>query len=395
MRLLDGKNVVLGVTGGIAVYKACDIVSRLRKLKANVDVIMTNSATKFVSPLTFSSMSQNPVTESMFKEPQQWDIEHISLAQKADVFLVAPATANIIGKVANGIADDMLSTTIMATKAKVIFAPAMNTGMYLNPIFQENMEKLKKLGYEFISPGEGRLACGDIGPGKLADPQQIVQYVEEYLNLNKDLLGKKILVTAGPTIESIDPVRYLTNHSSGKMGYKIAEMAEKRGADVVLISGPTHLDKPKNVKVIDIMSTEEMYEQVLKYFNDSDILIKSAAPSDYRPVKYSDSKLKKSNEDLDIKFVRNPDILKKCGEIKKEQKIIGFAAESNDLEKYALEKLKKKNLDMIVANDISKKESGFKSDNNKVILFKNDGSKDEYPLMRKEDLANIILDNIN
>lgn len=392
--MLEGKNVVLGVTGGIAVYKSCDIVSRLRKLDVNVDVIMTGSATKFVSPLTFASMSQNPVTSDMFDEPKNWDIEHISLAQKADVFLIAPATANIIGKIANGIADDMLSTTVMATKAKVIFAPAMNTAMYLNPIFNENMNKLKKIGYEFISPGEGRLACGDIGPGKLADPEVIVEYVKNELNIKKDLEGKKVLITAGPTIEKIDPVRYLTNHSSGKMGYKLAEAAKRRGAEVTLISGPTNLEKPQDIKVIDILSTDEMYEAVLKYFKDTDILIKSAAPSDYKPAIYNENKIKKSDEDLSIKLVRNPDILKKCGEIKENQIVIGFAAESENLENYALDKLNKKNLDMVIANDILSEDAGFKSDNNKVILIKKDGTKNKYSLMSKEDLANIILDNI-
>lgn len=392
--MFQGKNVVLGVSGGIAVYKACDIVSKFRKLSINVDVIMTKSATEFVRPLTFASMSQNPVTSDMFEEPRDWDIEHIALAQKADVFLIAPATANIIGKIANGIADDMLSTTVMATKAKVIFAPAMNTQMYLNPIVNENIKKLKKLGYEFISPGEGRLACGDIGPGKLADTEDIVEYVKNELSIKKDLKGKRILITAGPTIEKIDPVRFLTNHSSGKMGYKLAEAARKRGAEVTLISGPTNLERPQGINLIDVLSTEEMYEMVLEHFKDTDILIKSAAPSDYKVKKYSENKIKKASETLNIELVKNPDILKKCGEIKTNQQLIGFAAESQNLEDNAIAKLKKKNLDMIIANNILDENAGFKSDKNKVTLFKKDGFKKEYPLMTKENLANIILDNI-
>ncbi|MGO1369544.1 MAG: bifunctional phosphopantothenoylcysteine decarboxylase/phosphopantothenate--cysteine ligase CoaBC [Senegalia sp. (in: firmicutes)] len=392
--MFQGKNVVLGVSGGIAVYKACDIVSKFRKLSINVDVIMTKSATEFVRPLTFASMSQNPVTSDMFEEPKDWDIEHIALAQKADVFLIAPATANIIGKIACGIADDMLSTTVMATKAKVIFAPAMNTQMYLNPIVNENIKKLKKLGYEFISPGEGRLACGDIGPGKLADTEDIVEYVKNELSIKKDLKGKRILITAGPTIEKIDPVRFLTNHSSGKMGYKLAEAARKRGAEVTLISGPTNLERPQGINLIDVLSTEEMYEMVLEHFKDTDILIKSAAPSDYKVKKYSENKIKKASETLNIELVKNPDILKKCGEIKTNQQLIGFAAESQNLEDNAIAKLKKKNLDMIIANNILDENAGFKSDKNKVTLFKKDGFKKEYPLMTKENLANIILDNI-
>lgn len=392
--MFQGKNVVLGVSGGIAVYKACDIVSKFRKLSINVDVIMTKSATEFVRPLTFASMSQNPVTSDMFEEPKDWDIEHIALAQKADVFLIAPATANIIGKIACGIADDMLSTTVMATKAKVIFAPAMNTQMYLNPIVNENIKKLKKLGYEFITPGEGRLACGDIGPGKLADTEDIVEYVKNELSIKKDLKGKRILITAGPTIEKIDPVRFLTNHSSGKMGYKLAEAARKRGAEVTLISGPTNLERPQGINLIDVLSTEEMYEMVLEHFKDTDILIKSAAPSDYKVKKYSENKIKKASETLNIELVKNPDILKKCGEIKTNQQLIGFAAESQNLEDNAIAKLKKKNLDMIIANNILDENAGFKSDKNKVTLFKKDGFKKEYPLMTKENLANIILDNI-
>ncbi|MBS4536114.1 bifunctional phosphopantothenoylcysteine decarboxylase/phosphopantothenate--cysteine ligase CoaBC [Clostridium sp. D2Q-14] len=392
--MLKNKNIVLGVTGGIAVYKAVDVVSRLKKLNANIDVIMTDSASKFVTPLTFQSMSQNHVTVDMFKEPVNWDIEHISLAKKADIFLIVPATANVIGKVANGIADDMLTTTIMATKAKVIFAPAMNTQMYLNPIFKNNMKVLQELDYEFISPEEGRLACGDIGPGKLADPEYIVKYVIDHFNKKKDLEGKKVLITAGPTIEAFDPVRYISNHSSGKMGYSIAEEAKNRGANVTLISGPTKLLKPVGINIINVTSTEEMYEETIKYFKSTDILIKAAAPSDYKPISYNKNKIKKSEGSMHIELTRNPDILEKCGEIKDSQIIIGFAAETENIEEYAINKMENKNLDMIVANNIAEEGAGFKGDTNKVIIFNNSGKKKEYPLMSKKNLAKIILDNI-
>lgn len=390
--MLKGKNIVIGVSGGIAVYKVVDVVSRLRKLNANIDIIMTESATKFVTPLTFQSLSQNFVTVDMFKEPVNWEVEHISLAQRADLFLIAPATANIIGKVANGIADDMLSTTIMATKAKVVFAPAMNTQMYLNPIFIQNMEKLKGLGYEFIKPASGRLACGDYGEGKLADPEDIVNYVVNSFNNNKDLLGKKVLITAGPTIEPIDPVRYITNHSSGKMGYELSKEACLRGADVVLVTGPTNLDEPKGVKVIKINTTKEMLNAVDEYFETCDILVKAAAPLDYKPKIVSDRKIKKEGNDLKIEFERNPDILHTLSLKKSKQVIVGFAAETDDLIENALKKIEKKNLDLIVANDIKKKEAGFKSETNIVTLITKEGKIQEYPKMTKRELSKVIID---
>jgi phosphopantothenoylcysteine decarboxylase/phosphopantothenate--cysteine ligase len=392
--LLKDKNIVLGVTGGIAVYKAVDVVSKLRKLGANIDVIMTNSATKFVTPLTFQSLSQNLVTVDMFEEPKKWEIEHISLAQKADLFLIAPATANIIGKVANGIADDMLSTTIMATKAKVVFAPAMNTNMYTNPIFKQNMQKLKELGYEFIKPARGRLACGDFGEGKLADPVDIVNYVVELFSGNKELEGKKVLVTAGPTIEPIDPVRYITNHSSGKMGYAIAREARKRGAKVILISGPTKLDVPDGVEIINVNTTREMLEVIDKYFEDCDVLIKAAAPLDYRPKEVSSKKIKKNSDTLDIEFIKNPDILKYFGSKKKNQILVGFAAETNDIIENAINKIKNKNIDFIVANDVSKKDAGFKSETNIATIIDRYGNINDYPKMTKDTLAGIIIDKV-
>lgn len=391
--MLSNVNIVLGVTGGIAAYKAVDVVSRLKKLGANVDVIMTKSATKFVTPLTFQSLSQNFVTVDMFAEPKKWEVEHISLAQKADIFLVAPATANIIGKVANGIADDMLTTTIMATRAKVIFAPAMNTNMYRNPIFKENMEKLKNLGYEFIKPASGRLACGDYGEGKMAEPADIVEYIKMYFE-KRTLLNKKIIVTAGPTIEKIDPVRYITNFSSGKMGYSIAIEAKRRGADVILITGPTNLDKPDGIKVINISTTMEMLKAIEEYFDECDVLIKAAAPLDYRPEVVSNKKIKKQDGSLNIKFVRNPDILAHFGKLKKKQILVGFAAETDDVIENAIKKIKIKNLDLIVANDVTMKNAGFRSNTNIATIIDRKGHKENYPQMTKEELARIILDKV-
>ena len=300
--MLRNKTVVLGVSGGIAVYKACDVVSRLKKLNANVHVIMTKGATEFVTPLTFQSLSQNYVVSDMFEEPKTWDVEHISLAKKADVFLIAPATANVIGKVANGICDDMLTTTVMATTGKVLIAPAMNTNMYKNPILQKNINTLKELGYNFVNPESGRLACGDVGEGKLASPETIVNAVVDLLNNdNKDLLGKKIMITAGPTVENIDPVRYLTNRSTGKMGYAIAKMAANRGADVTLVSGPTNIAPPSNIKkLIKVQSAQDMYNAIMDNFDENQVIIKSAAVADYKPKNYSDKKIKKSNDDLII-----------------------------------------------------------------------------------------------
>lgn len=391
-----GKCVVIGVTGGIAVYKALDVISTLRKKDIEVHVIMTESATKFVNPLTFQSISQNMVVTDMFAEPKAWEIQHISLAQKADLMLIAPATANIIGKVANGIADDMLSTTIMAaSKAKVIFAPAMNTNMYQNKIVQNNIEKLKNFGYDFIEPASGRLACGDVGIGKLADINTIVEKVLSELNdKKKDLEGKKVLISAGPTIAPIDPVRYITNRSTGKMGYSIAKEAKDRGAEVVLVSGPTNLNPPKDVKIINIKTNEEMKNEIFKYFDWADIVIKSAAVADYKPKEYSTEKIKKGEGDLNISLTRDNDILKSLGEIKTHQVLVGFAAESNDVLKNADKKLKNKNLDFIVANDITASDTGFGSDDNKVVILSKDNEKLELEKMSKIEVASNIFDMI-
>ncbi|RDY25199.1 bifunctional phosphopantothenoylcysteine decarboxylase/phosphopantothenate--cysteine ligase CoaBC [Romboutsia weinsteinii] len=393
--MLKDKTVVIGVSGGIAVYKACDVVSRLKKLGINVHVIMTESATEFVTPLTFQSLSQNYVVSGMFDEIKTWDVEHISLAKKADVFLIAPATANMIGKIYNGIADDMLSTTIMATKAPVLIAPAMNTNMYENPIVQRNINSLKELGYKFIEPESGRLACGDVGKGKLATPETIVEEVVKLLQVEQDLKGKSIIVTAGPTVESIDPMRYITNRSTGKMGYAIAKEAINRGADVTLISGPTKIAPPQNLKkLVKVESANEMYSAVLDNLEDNQVVIKSAAVADYKPKNYSNKKIKKSDDDLSIELDRTNDIAFEVGKIKNNKILVGFAAETNDLIENAKNKVKKKNLDFIVANDLTAEGAGFGVDTNIVKIIDREGTITEYPKMKKEEVANVILDKV-
>lgn len=391
----DSRTVVIGVSGGIAVYKALDVISRLRKENVCVHVIMTKSAIEFVNPISFQSLSQNIVNHDMFEEPKALEIQHISLAKKADLFVVVPATANIIGKVANGIADDMLTTTIMATKAPVIFAPAMNVNMYNNPIVQGNIQKLKAYGYDFIYPTTGRLACGDVGEGKLAQTDDIFEIIMSNLYPIKDMLGTKVLVTAGPTIAPIDPVRFITNRSSGKMGYAIAKEARDRGAIVTLISGPSNEKEPFGVSFIRINTNEEMMTAVINNYEDSDIVIKAAAVSDYKPKVYSSNKIKKSENGLNLELVRDNDILKELGLHKKRQILVGFAAESNDLLQNANEKLLKKNLDYIVANDITKADVGFGTDDNKVIIL----SKDNEPLaiekMTKKQVARELFNLIN
>jgi phosphopantothenoylcysteine decarboxylase / phosphopantothenate---cysteine ligase len=391
------KCVCIGISGGIAVYKALDIISALRKKDIDVRVIMTDSATKFVTPLSFQSLSQNMVVTDMFAEPKAFEIQHISLAKRADVFLVAPATANIIGKVANGISDDMLSTTIMATRAKVIFAPAMNTNMYENPIVQDNIEKLKKYGYEFIEPASGRLACGDLGKGKLADVNTILERVLEALNekeQSKDLIGKNVLISAGPTYSKIDPVRFITNRSTGKMGYYIAEEAKRRGANVTLVSGPTNINPPAGIKVINITTNEEMKNAILDNFEESHIVIKSAAVADYKIKNYSNEKIKKGEGDLTLTFVRDNDILKILGEKKNNQILVGFAAESNNVVENAKKKLERKNLDYIVANDITSADTGFGSDDNKVIIISKGEEEIYLDKMSKKEVASKIFETI-
>ncbi|HBM76243.1 MAG TPA: bifunctional phosphopantothenoylcysteine decarboxylase/phosphopantothenate--cysteine ligase CoaBC [Clostridiaceae bacterium] len=392
--MLNGKKVVMGICGGIAAYKAADVVSRLKKQGAEVDVIMTRSAANFITPLTFQSLSGNHVVVDMFEKPVSWEIKHISLAKKADIFVIVSATADMIGKIANGIADDMLSTTVMATKAPVLIAPAMNTNMYENPIVQNNIDKLKKYGYLFTEPAYGRLACGDVGYGKLAAVDDIIDDISVILNDKKDYKGLTVMVTAGPTIEAIDPVRYITNHSSGKMGYAIAKCARNRGAEVILISGPTSLKPLRNVKVVNVLSNHDMYDAVMNNFDDCDIVVKAAAPADYRPLKYSSQKIKKDDDNLVLYLEKNIDILKELGERKGDKILVGFAAESQDLIKNAKDKVLKKNLDFIVANNIMSKDTGFKSDDNAVCIIDRDGGIDNIPRMSKIELADIILDKI-
>lgn len=392
---MSNKCVVLGVTGGIAAYKSLDIVSTLVKQDIDVRVIMTKAATEFVTPLSFQSLSKNQVIVDMFEEPKSWEIQHISLAQRADLMLIAPATSNVIGKVANGIADDMLSTTIMATKAPVVFALAMNTNMYENKIVQNNIDKLKNFGYEFIEPASGRLACGDIGKGKLEKVDIICEEILSRLYEKKDLVGKKVLITAGPTISPIDPVRYITNNSSGKMGYAIAKEARDRGAEVTLISGPSSLEAPIGINFIRVKTNEEMFKAVLSKFNDSDIVVKSAAVADYKAKNYSTEKIKKGDGGLNLEFIRDNDILKNLGERKKEQILVGFAAESNNLLDNAAEKLRKKNLDYIVANDITARDTGFASDFNKVYIIDAEGNTKGLDKMTKREVARELFDLIN
>lgn len=392
--MLKNKNIVLGVCGGIAAYKTCDLVSRLVKAEANVDVIMTENAVKFINPLTFQALSSNQVIVDMFKEPKYWEIQHISLAKKADLVIIAPATANIIGKIANGIADDMLTTTVMATRAPIVFAPAMNCNMYENKILQSNINRLKELGYKFIEPGEGRLACGDIGKGKMAEPGDIETYISNILNQKRDFEGKTIIVTAGPTREAIDPVRFISNHSTGKMGYAIAEKAAERGAKVYLISGPTSLEAPNGVNIISVNSAKDMQKRIMEHFHEAQIIIKSAAVADYAPAVAHEQKMKKSDQNLFIELVKNPDILYELGKIKEDKILVGFAMETQNLIENAKEKVLKKNLDFIVANDLFTEGAGFASDTNVVKIIDRNGNVESLPKMPKSQLADLILDKI-
>lgn len=393
--MLKDKKIVLGVTGGIAAYKAAGIVSKLRQEGAEVRVIMTKEAAEFVTPLTFRELSGSPVAMDMWAEVAHWNVAHIALANWADLFLIAPATANILAKAANGIADDILTTTLLATKAPVFFAPAMNTNMYDNPLTQQNIETLKAFGMHFIEPANGHLACGVSGKGRLPEPEEIIAEVENFFTMGEQLKGKKVLVTAAGTIEPIDPVRFIGNRSSGRMGYAIAEEAKKRGADVVLVSGPSALVPPSGVRVINVETTGEMREAVLKEFADTDITIKAAAVADYRAKTVADNKIKKNDSNLIIELEKNPDILMELGSLKKDgQILVGFAAETQNLIKFAKEKLEKKNLNFIIANDVTKPNAGFNYETNLIKILSRDGSIEEFPLMSKRELAKIILDRV-
>ena len=389
------KNIVLGVTGSIAAYKACDITSKLAKKSINIDVIMTKSATNFVHPLTFQTLSSNVVNVDMFDDIKYWEVNHISLAKKADILLIAPATANIIAKLANGIADDMLSSVALATKNQIVIAPAMNTNMYENPATIENIEKLKKRGVKFIEPDNGMLACKDVGKGKLADVDTIVDIIDFYLNKTNELENKNILITAGATIEDIDPVRYITNNSTGKMGYALAEVSALMGANVTLISSKNNLKLPYGIKNhITIRSAKDMYDEVLSLYDNMDIVIKSAAVADYTPLQKLENKMKKCDANLSITLKRTNDIIKKLGELKKHQILVGFAAETQNVYEYAKNKMVQKNMDMIVANDVSMNGAGFGTDTNIAqILFK-DNTSIQVPQTSKQDLSKIILNSI-
>jgi phosphopantothenoylcysteine decarboxylase / phosphopantothenate---cysteine ligase len=393
---MQNKNILLCVTGGIAAYKAAAITSQLRQREYNVRVMMSESAQKFITPLTFQTLSRSHVYTDTFDEKDPSGVAHIDLADEADLVLVAPATANIIGKLANGIADDMISTTIMATTAPIFIAPAMNVHMYAHPAVQQNMSKLKEYGYHFIEPGEGMLACGYVGKGRLEEPETIIEVVEKYL-LNVDerpLLNKKILISAGPTREFVDPVRYFTNRSTGKMGYALAEAARELGAEVTLVSGPSALKEPNGVNIIQVESAEDMYQAIMKYFPATDIVIKSAAVADYRPKTVHTQKMKKQPGDYSIEMERTKDILDELGKQKDHQFLVGFAAETNDVEMYAKQKLDKKNLDMVVANNVASVDAGFGVDTNLVTIYTKSGKELTLPLLSKQMVAEEIFAEI-
>jgi phosphopantothenoylcysteine decarboxylase/phosphopantothenate--cysteine ligase len=391
--MLKDKQVILGVTGGIAAYKAVELLRLLTKAGADVHVIMTRSAQEFIAPLTFQTLSANPVHTELFNLIAEREIGHIALADRADLCVVAPATANVIGKIAAGIADDMLTTTIMATKAPVLIAPAMNVNMFTNPIYRDNEDKLRHYGYLFVPPETGTLACGWEGEGKLAAPESIFEAAVAALT-PKDLLGQTVMVTAGPTREEIDPVRFISNHSSGKMGYALAKGAQRRGARVILVSGPANLTPPYGVELMLVESACEMQAAVMEQAGDCTAIIKAAAVADYRPRERSGEKIKKKDAELSLELVKTPDILAGLGALEKRPLLVGFAAETGNLDEFAARKLKEKNADIIVANDVSQPDAGFNVDTNRARLLFRDGRNLEYPLMSKEALAAVILDHI-
>ncbi len=392
--MLKGKTVVLAVSGSIAAYKIASLASALGKLHADVQVLMTQNATNFINPITFETLTGNKCLVDTFDRNFQYSVEHVALAKRADVVLVAPASANVIGKIANGIADDMLTTTVMACKCKKIISPAMNTQMFENPIVQDNLKKLEHYGYEVIQPAVGLLACKDVGKGKMPEPETLLEYILREVAYEKDLKGKKILVTAGPTQESIDPVRYLTNHSSGKMGYAIAKVCSMRGADVTLVSGKTAIKPPLFVDVVPVTTAREMYEAVTGRFDRQDIVIKAAAVADYRPKTISEQKVKKADGELSIEMERTDDILKYLGEHKRSNQFLcGFSMETEHMLENSRKKLKKKNLDMIVANNVKVEGAGFAGDTNIVTLITRD-DETQLPLLSKEETAVEIMNKI-
>jgi len=394
VEVLDGKDIILGVTGGIAAYKGAELVRQLTRKGANVHVVMTRNAQEFITPLTFETLSGNPVQTDLFSLFGGSKIGHVALADMADVVVIAPATANIIGKVAHGIADDFLSTMVMATKSPVLFAPSMNVNMWGSVAVQRNVATLKQAGYHFIGPEEGDLACEAIGQGRLAAVADIVDHIED-LFVEKDLAGNHLLITAGPTHEPIDPVRFITNRSSGRMGFALAKGAQRRGADVILISGPTHLPVPRrNVRFVPVRTASEMRDAVLEHYKGCSAIIKAAAVSDYRPKSLSSQKLKKMGARTSLELERNPDIIGEIGSAKGDRVLVGFAAETEDLMANAREKLRKKHLDLIVANDVSQSDSGFETETNRVVIIDSTGEVESLPLMSKDEVANKVLDRV-
>lgn len=393
-KILKNKTVVLGVTGSIAAYKIANLASSLVKRGANVHVIMTKNATNFINPITFETLTGNKCLVDTFDRNFEFSVEHVSLAKQADIFMVAPASANVIGKIANGIADDMLTTTIMACKCHKVISPAMNTNMFENPIVQDNLEKLRNYGYEVIDPASGYLACGDTGAGKMPEPSVLESYIMKNIAMEKDMAGKKVLITAGPTMEAIDPVRFISNHSTGKMGYALAKIAMERGAEVTLVTGKTYIEKPDFVKIIDVKSAKEMFDAVDKEFDSQDIVIMSAAVADYRPKTVADEKIKKNDGETAIELERTDDILGTMSRRKKNQFLCGFSMETEHMLENSKNKLKKKNLDMICANNLRVEGAGFGTDTNVVTLITENESR-QLPIMSKEQVANEILTEIN
>lgn len=392
--MLNGKTIVLGVTGSIAAYKIAGLASMLVKQHADVHVIMTKNACNFINPITFETLTKHKCLVDTFDRNFEFSVKHVSLAQAADVFLIAPASANVIGKIANGICDDMLTTTVCATRKPVLISPAMNTGMFENPIVQDNLKKLARFGYHIIQPAVGRLACGDVGAGKMPSEEEFFNNILLAIAKEKDLKGKRILISAGPTQEAIDPVRYITNHSSGKMGYALAKMAKLRGADVTLVSGPVSITAFPGIEVVDVTSAADMYDAITIRSSQADIVVMCSAVADYTPTQYSEQKVKKSDGDMSIALSRTKDILKNLGENKRDgQIVVGFSMETENLIENSQAKLQKKNVDMICANSISTDKTGFGVDTNKVtLIFKN--CVEELPLCSKEETADMILDQI-
>ena len=392
--MLNGKTIVLGVTGSIAAYKIAGLASMLVKQHADVHVIMTKNACNFITPITFETLIRHKCLVDTFDRNFEFSVKHVSLAQAADVFLIAPASANVIGKIANGICDDMLTTTVCATRKPVLISPAMNTGMFENPIVQDNLKKLARFGYHIIEPAVGRLACGDVGTGKMPSEEELFNNILLAISKEKDLKGKRVLVSAGPTQESIDPVRFITNHSSGKMGYALAKMAKLRGADVTLVSGPVSITAFQGIDVVDVTSAADMFDAVTARSAEADIIVMCSAVADYTPTLYSEQKVKKSDDDMSISLSRTKDILKYLGENKRDgQVVVGFSMETEHLIENSQAKLQKKNVDLICANSISTDKTGFGVDTNKVTLIFKD-KVEELPLCSKEDTADMILDHI-